>query len=46
MNKYEIVKNIEEFAPLDSQESWDASGWVVDLTEKINAKVLQLKNSN
>ena len=30
MNKYEIVKKIETFAPLDTQESWDASGWIVD----------------
>ena len=33
MNKYEIAKRIEEFAPLDTQEKWDASGWVVDLCE-------------
>ena len=31
MNKYEIVKKIETFAPLENQESWDASGWVIDL---------------
>ena len=31
MNKYEIVKRIEEFAPLETQEAWDASGWIVDL---------------
>ncbi len=30
MNKYEIVKKIETFAPLDTQESWDCSGWIVD----------------
>lgn len=30
MNKYEIVKKIEAFAPLDTQESWDSSGWIVD----------------
>ena len=40
MNKYEIVKNIEEFAPLDSQESWDASGWIVDLPEKKVSKLM------
>ena len=33
MNKYEIVKRIEEFAPLNTQESWDVSGWIVDLEE-------------
>lgn len=31
MNKYEIVKKIEDFAPLETQEKWDASGWIVDL---------------
>lgn len=30
MNKYEIVQKIEKFAPLDTQESWDASGWIVE----------------
>ena len=24
MNKYELVRKIEEFAPLETQESWDA----------------------
>lgn len=37
MNKYEIVQKIEEFAPLETQESWDASGWIVDLeTSEVN----------
>ena len=30
MNKYDIVKKIEKFAPLETQESWDCSGWVVN----------------
>ncbi len=30
MNKYEIVRKIEEFAPLETQEKWDASGWIVE----------------
>ena len=30
MNKYDIVRRIENFAPLETQESWDASGWLVD----------------
>lgn len=30
MNKYDLVKKIEIFAPLDTQESWDCSGWIVD----------------
>ncbi len=40
MNKYDIVKRIEMFAPLDTQESWDASGWGVDLEEKEVHKIL------
>ena len=37
MNKYELVRKIEEFAPLDTQESWDSSGWGVDLEgEEVN----------
>ena len=30
MNKYDITVKIEAFAPLDTQEKWDASGWIVD----------------
>lgn len=30
MNKYDIVKKIEDFAPLETQESWDSSGWGVE----------------
>ena len=40
MNKYELIKKIEDFAPLDTQESWDASGWVVDLPEVEVDKVM------
>ncbi len=40
MNKYEIVGSIEDFAPLDNQESWDASGWVIDLDSQEVNKVL------
>ncbi len=29
MNKYDLVKIIENFAPLELQEKWDCSGWVV-----------------
>ena len=32
MDKYEITKRIENFAPLDTQEDWDCSGWVVDVS--------------
>lgn len=40
MNKYDIVRSIEDFAPLDTQEVWDASGWVVDLPEANVNKVM------
>ena len=33
MNKYDVVRKIEEFAPLETQESWDCSGWGVELSE-------------
>ena len=29
MNKYDIVRKIEEFAPPETQEKWDCSGWAV-----------------
>lgn len=40
MNKYEITGSIEDFAPLETQESWDSSGWIVDLPEVEVNKVL------
>lgn len=40
MNKYEIVSKIENFAPLEFQESWDASGWIVDKDDENVEKVL------
>lgn len=40
MNKYEIVKKIEEFAPLETQEGWDASGWLIDLENPEVNKVM------
>ena len=33
MNKYDIVRQIEEFAPLEIQEKWDCSGWGVDIPD-------------
>lgn len=30
MDKYEIVKKIEAYAPLELAESWDCSGWLVE----------------
>ena len=40
MNKYEIVKKIEAFAPLDVQEKWDCSGWLVDIGDENVNKVM------
>ena len=40
MNKYEIVQRIEKFAPLETQESWDASGWIVKLPNPEVSKVM------
>lgn len=31
MNKYEIIQRIENFAPPETQEDWDCSGWVVNI---------------
>ena len=33
MNKYELVQKIEKFAPLETQEKWDCSGWGVDIKD-------------
>jgi dinuclear metal center YbgI/SA1388 family protein len=35
LNKYEIVRKIEEFAPLETQEKWDCSGWGVNTDGKL-----------
>lgn len=40
MNKYEIVKKIEVFAPPETQESWDCSGWAVDTANSVVDKIL------
>ena len=40
MNKYEIVRKIEEFAPLETQEKWDASGWIVELANNEVNKIM------
>jgi len=31
MHKYKITKRIEDFAPLETQEEWDCSGWAVNI---------------
>ena len=40
MDKYEIVKRIENFAPLELAESWDCSGWLVETKNANIQKVL------
>jgi len=40
LNKYEIVRRIEEFAPLETQEKWDCSGWGVE--KKTNSNEIHL----
>jgi len=40
MNKYDLVKIIEDFAPLELQEKWDCSGWIVETNCKDVKKVL------
>lgn len=30
MDKKELIRRIEKFAPLETAESWDASGWLVE----------------
>ena len=40
MNKYEITKQIEKFAPLETQEKWDCSGWLVDTNKTEIQKIM------
>ena len=40
MDKFEIVKRIEDFAPPIMQEPWDASGWIVNLPNKDVSKIM------
>ena len=40
MNKYEIVRRIEAFAPLETQEKWDCSGWGVETSQQNVNKIL------
>ena len=36
MNKYDIVRKIEEFAPLETQEKWDCSGWSINNKNEVH----------
>ena len=41
MDKYEIIRRIENFAPLETAEKWDCSGWLVE-TEKCDVEKIIL----
>ncbi|MEE3350217.1 MAG: Nif3-like dinuclear metal center hexameric protein [Candidatus Gastranaerophilaceae bacterium] len=41
MDKYELIRKIESFAPIDTQEAWDCSGWLVE-SEKIDVNKVML----
>lgn len=41
MDKYEIIRKIEDFAPPETQEDWDCSGWIVK-TQKRDIKKIML----
>lgn len=40
MNKFDIVKKIENFAPLETQETWDCSGWAVCTKRENISKIM------
>lgn len=40
MNKYRITEKIEFYAPLETQEKWDCSGWVINNNRKETEKIL------
>ena len=40
MNKYEIIKRIEEFAPPQLAEDWDCSGWIAETNKKEIHKIM------
>lgn len=40
MNKYELINNIEQIAPLDSAEVWDCVGFMVETAKKDVSKVM------
>ncbi len=40
MNKYNLINIIENFAPLELQEKWDCSGWVVETQKNEVSKIL------
>lgn len=40
MNKYEIIKKIENFAPADTAEVWDPTGWVIETSRQNVSKIM------
>lgn len=40
MNKYKIITRIEQFAPLETQEKWDCSGWLVETENQDIEKIM------
>lgn len=40
VNKYELVKFIEEIAPPESAEPWDLSGWIIETPNQDITKVM------
>ena len=40
MNKYEIIKRIENFAPCESAETWDCSGFIAETGRKEVSKIM------
>lgn len=40
MNKYEIIRKIEDFAPPELAESWDCSGWAVETSRSEIKKIM------
>ena len=40
MNKYKIITRIEQFAPHETQEKWDCSGWLVETKNQDIEKIM------
>ena len=40
MDKYSIIRRIEEFAPPETAEKWDCSGWLVETNKKEISKII------
>lgn len=42
MNKFELIDIIEKFAPLELQEKWDCSGWIIENPENLQISKVML----